>query len=283
MRCLTRVGIIQLRSEVGASQDNLGRALAGLEEAAQRRCELVCLPEAFATTIDLKGIRRLAEPIPGPLTETLGRAAKRHGFHIVAGMIEADGDDCYSAAVLIDGDGNLLGSYRRIHLYRLEKGFLHQGEALSQVYETGVGRIGMIIGYDLNFPETCRNLFQHQVEILVCPAQIPLPFAAATLRLTVARAVENCCYVVFASSVGENIMARFHYMGGSRIVRNPVALDRFSFDYVQVEELIARDAGGEEMVIANLDLKRLRREQKENPHAKDVRFLPPRLEDQRRC
>jgi predicted amidohydrolase len=88
--------------------------------------------------------------------------------------------------------------------------------------------------------------------------------------LAVARAIENSCYFVLASSIGENIFARIKYMGNSMIARSPIALDPFSMEYVEEKEIIAKANGNETMIHGKVDLKRLRREQEENPHYKDM-------------
>lgn len=267
-----KVGVIQLEPQVNAYAANVERALAMIDECAQLGCRLVCLPEAFATTIDLKGIKEVAEEIPGKLSSVLCEKAKEKKVYLIAGILEKQSDGFYSSSILVNDEGKVLGTYRRVHIYQLEKSFINEGGDAPQVFDTPLGKISMIIGYDVNFPEVCRGLFQKNVEILVCPAQIPYQFDMATRLLVTARATENCCYAVLASSVGENILARIRYMGKSMIARSPVAIDRFSTDYVREKEVIVSADSQEEIITGDLDLKRIRREQTQNPQYKDARF-----------
>lgn len=263
-----KVGVIQLEVQVNNYGGNIERALRMLELCADKECQLVCLPEAFATSIDLRGIEQISEEIPGKTSELLCQKAKEKKIYIVAGIIEKD-SSIYSSAILINTEGEIVGVYRRVHIYQLEKRFIATGNSFK-VFETPIGRIGIIIGYDINFPEACRFLFRQRAEIIVCPAHIPNIFTSTTTRLAIARAIENSCYFVLASSVGENIFARIKYMGKSMIVRSPIALDPWGIEYVEENEIIAKDDLNETIIYGKLDLGRLRREQKENPHYRDM-------------
>jgi len=263
-----RIGVVQLEVKVGNVLDNLQRAADGVACCAKSGCQLICLPEAFATGLNLPKARQIAEPLPGPPTTWLSALAALHQVHLVAGVLERAADKVYSAAVILAPDGALIGAYRRQHAYSLERHFLDNGHHCP-VFDTDVGRIGLLLGYDINFPEAARLLFEQRVEILVCPTQLLQPFRRAVRAMTIARATENCCCVVLASSCGANTLANLTYMANSMIARSPVALAPYSFDYTNVSEIIAEAGTTETILIGDLDLAQLRHEQEENPHYAD--------------
>jgi predicted amidohydrolase len=264
-----KAGLIQFNARINEYDKNVARAVSMLDACAAEGCRLACLPEAFSTSLDLGGAKKTAESIPGKTTDILCGKARGSKMHIVAGIMEKDGGAIYSSAVLITDTGEIAGVYRRNHIYQLEKRVITGGNG-SKVFSTGVARIGIIIGYDINFPESSRSLFRQRAELIICPSQIPEPFSCASDYLSVARAAENSCYFLFVNSVGENALARLKYSGNSLIARSPVALDHDSTDYVKESGIIARGNSEESIVYGELDLSRLRREQAENPHYKDM-------------
>lgn len=263
-----KIGVIQLDVQVNNYDGNIERAMRMLDICADKGCQLVCLPEAFSTSIDLRGIEQISEEIPGKTSQILCRKAEERKIYIIAGIIEKE-ENIYSSSLLINSKGEIVDVYRRVHIYQLERRFLSPGNFLK-VNETPIGRIGMIIGYDINFPESCRYLFRKRAEIIVCPAHIPHPFASTTVHLAIARAIENGCYFILVSSVGENIFARIKYMGNSLIARSPVALDPYGPEYIKEDELIAKADSNETIIYGKFSLRRLRREQRENPNYKDM-------------
>lgn len=259
-----RCGVVQFAPKINAVEENLRKAASAIHACVSNKCNLVVFPEAFATSLELPRLKKLSEPIPGPVTHFLSKQAADNALFIVAGVAETAGDKIYSSSVLIDNKGELLDIYRRVHIYDLEDRFIYPGNAF-RVAETGIGRIGMIIGYDINFPESCRMLFHHRVEIIICPSQIPDTFSKAIRCMAMARATENCCYFVFASSAGMNTLAGLTFMGNSMILRSPLGLSPYSLTYQNEAERLAEAGGGEAIIYADLDMTKLRREQRENP------------------
>lgn len=266
---VVRAGVVQGRVKARSRDDCLAWGVERIAEAGRQGCGLVCLPEAFATSLSLPELKKLAEPIPGPTSEALARAAREAGTHVVAGLVERDGERVYSSALLLDDAGALVDVYRRAHTFSLEARFLARGGP-PRVSATRVGRIGLIVGYDINFPEACRLLFRERVEIIACPSQLLAVFRRPVRYMVVARAAENCCYLLYASSAGANTLAGLTYMGHSLIVRNPVGLRPYGLDYQEEQEVLAEAGLEEGLICADLDLGRLRREQESNPHYADA-------------
>ena len=160
-----------------------------IAEAAQQRADLVVLPEVVtygsgSTYLDV------AEPIPGPSTEYFGALAKKHGLHIVPGLVERDGPLIYNVAVLIDPDGRIAGKYRKVCLPRSE---IEAGVTPGHdypVFDTRFGKVGMMVCYDGFFPEVARELSNRGAEVIAWPVMGCNPMLGA------ARACENHVYVV---------------------------------------------------------------------------------------
>ena len=191
---MVRVATINYRPRNSKSSvENLQKFSSFIDKAAAQKADIVCLPEESTLAgTDLNYVSA-SEPVPGPTTEFLGGVAKKYNLYIVAGLLEKDGDVVYNTSVLIDRKGELVGKYRKISLPREEiDGGITPGDSLP-VFETDFGRIGMMICWDVSFPETARTLAQKGAEIIF------LPIWGGDITLTKARAIENQVYIVSSS------------------------------------------------------------------------------------
>jgi len=162
-------------------------------DAARQKADLVVLPETITCTGNGLNYADAAEPIPGPSTQYFGELAKKNKLHLVAGLVERDAPLVYNTSVLIGPDGALIGKYRKVALPRTE---IEAGVAPGHeypVFDTALGKIGMMICYDGFFPEVARQLSLRGAEI------IAFPVAGCNPRLAAARACENHVYVVSSS------------------------------------------------------------------------------------
>jgi predicted amidohydrolase len=176
-----------------SSRENLEKFSELIAKAAAQKADIVCLPEEITLVgTDLDYISA-SEPVPGPTTQYLGNIARKYNLYIVAGILERKGDVVYNTSVLISRTGNLAGKYRKISLPREEiDGGVTPGDSLP-VFETDFGRIGMMICWDVSFPETARTLAQKGAEVIF------LPIWGGNLTLAKARAIENQVYLVSSS------------------------------------------------------------------------------------
>lgn len=159
-------------------------------EAARQRADLVVLPETLTQTGLDKSYADVAEPIPGPATDYFGSLARQHNLYIVAGLVERDRHLIYNVAVLLGPDGSLVGKYRKVTLPR---GEVEMGVAPGSdypVFETRIGKVGMMVCYDGFFPEVARELSSRGAEVIAWPVAGCNPLLAA------ARACENHVYLV---------------------------------------------------------------------------------------
>jgi len=185
--------------------------------AAEQKADIVCLPEAITLVGTTDNYVSASEPVPGPTTEFLGDIARKHHLYIVAGILERKDDIVYNTAVLIDRNGNLAGKYRKVSLPQEEiDGGITPGNSFP-VFETDFGKIGLMICWDVTFPESARALAQKGAEIIF------LPIAGGDVTLTRARAIENQVYLV--SSTYDMITAVFDHRGNvmkQATEKNPV-------------------------------------------------------------
>jgi predicted amidohydrolase len=168
-----------------------------IEEAARQKADLVVLGETLTYAGVGKAYADSAESIPGPSTGYFGELAKKHNLHIVAGLIERDRHQLFNVAVLIAPDGKLAGKYRKVCL---PDGEFDNGISPGTdypVFETRLGKIGMMICYDGFFPEVARELSNRGAEIIAWPVWGCNPEQAR------ARATENQVYIV--SSTYEDV------------------------------------------------------------------------------
>lgn len=217
-----KIALAQIGCAVGNKARNMRTMVTYIAEARKQKADLILFPELALTGYVTKDrTYELAETIPGPTTEKMERLAKENHLHIVFGMIEkipeAEGV-IHNSAVLVSPKG-LVGRYRKMYLPTHsvfeEKRYFRQGYE-TPVFDTPIGRIGMIICYDIFFPETTRLLRVKGAELIACISASPSVRRNYFEILTAARALENTVYVAYANLVG--IEDGLQFWGGSRVI-----------------------------------------------------------------
>jgi N-carbamoylputrescine amidase len=160
---------------------NIASSINGIETAASRGAQLVLLQELhgslyFCQTEDARNFT-LAEPVPGPTTETLGAVAARLGVVIVASVFERRAAGLYhNTAVVLDSDGRLAGCYRKMHIPDdpgfYEKYYFTPGDLGFSPITTSVGRLGVLVCWDQWYPEAARLMALAGAELLLYPTAI---------------------------------------------------------------------------------------------------------------
>jgi agmatine deiminase len=172
------VGLIQ--TSVSEDLDlNLKRTMEKVKEAASKGAQIVCLPELFRTRYfpqwDQKDARAIAETIPGPTTEAFSALAKELQIVIIVPVFEKDESDFYNSVAVIDADGSLLPTYRKVHIPHdplfYEKSYFTPGEKI-RVYETRYARFAALICYDQWFPEAARVAALQRAQLIFYPTAI---------------------------------------------------------------------------------------------------------------
>jgi predicted amidohydrolase len=220
------VAVVQMHPLLGKVEDNLiamGKFVDRI--CAEQKVNLIVFPELATTGYEL-GLRftDVAERVPGPAVNLLAQRAADYSTHIVFGLVtkEKVESTIYNAAAVIGPDGEILGEYRKIHLPGEERLAFRPGYRLP-VFEATFGNIGILLGWDLAFPETARCLALDGAELLcVCanwghsPAEEREEFVAEWRTYVQARALENSLYVVAGNRIGEEYS--YHFFGDSMVV-----------------------------------------------------------------
>jgi N-carbamoylputrescine amidase len=174
------IGLVQMRCEADAAA-NLDRAIAGIRQAATDGANIVCLPELFRSPYFCQredaSLFDLAEAIPGPTTERLGKVARELGVVIVASLFERRTAGVYhNTAVVLDTDGSIRGIYRKMHIpddpLYYEKYYFTPGDLGFRAFDTAHGRIGTLVCWDQWYPEAARLTALQGAAVLFYPTAI---------------------------------------------------------------------------------------------------------------
>ncbi len=230
MSDLLRIGLVQMNSRSDKSE-NLAVAERLIEEAARQGAELVALPEY----VNFLGPRELheanAEPIPGPTTERFATLARRYGIYLLGGSIlerSAIPGKYYNTSVLFAPDGEIIASYRKIHLFDVDlTGNVSSNESATILpgdrvvtAEVAGHVVGLTICYDLRFPELYRLLALEGAELILVPAAFTLYTGKDHWHVLLrARAIENQCYVAAPAQIGPHDPGQQCY--GHSLVADP--------------------------------------------------------------
>lgn len=216
------VAIAQLDIELGNKRANVEKAVRYIMEAARKGANVVCLPEYFSTGFGYKDaekirveITRLAEPIQGQTLQEIRQACRAAHVYAIGGIIEAAQNKLYNTAFVISPTGEMLGIYRKVHLFKLESQFFQQGDGW-QVFDTDFGKIGVMICYDAIFPEAARALALAGARVIFHPSSWMDPFLQQWRIATSARALENQVWMVSVNRVGRDELHT--YFGRSRVI-----------------------------------------------------------------
>ena len=212
-----RLAVAQLTPARLDKDANLERIESAMQTTADGGGQAILLPELFLTGYFLsEQLASLAEPADGPSVQRLSALARRHHLLTICGWPEAtDGRRPYNSAVIIDADGTVVGRYRKTHLFGNEPDYFAAGDRFD-TFDTSLGRIGVLICYDLEFPEAARILALDGAAILLTPTANMDPYSAYQAVYTRARAMENGLYVATANTVGT--LDAFHFFGESSVV-----------------------------------------------------------------
>jgi len=168
---------LQYEPVLGDKEANLAKIsqlLAGSAAAAAdqgQTLDLVVLPELSATgpTSDRAKIAQWAEPLSGGLVASFKELAKQYQTHLVFGFAEADKGKYYNTAVLLNPLGEIIGTYRKTHLDAADTHWASQGDQI-EVFNTAIGKVGLMIGYDAAFPEVAGVMAVNRADIIAIPS-----------------------------------------------------------------------------------------------------------------
>lgn len=233
-----KVALAQISCRGGEKAENLRKIESNLTNAKHRGAELVIFPELSLTGYSMRDqIHELAETIPGHSTNVVEEMTRKAGMYVVFGLpeISEKTHGIYNTAVLIGPEG-LVGKYRKMHIPdAAEERHFYPGYEAA-VFETNLGKLGLIICYDVFFPEVSRLTRLKGAQLIACVSASPKcdegsPIDSQTFleTLVAARAIENTAFLAYVNLAGKEDGMRF--WGGSRLVGpNGRVLARAKYD-----------------------------------------------------
>jgi N-carbamoylputrescine amidase len=252
-----RVAVAQLELHPGALDDNRSRIVDAIRSAAGHGANLIILPELASSGYKLDEWRvahAVAEPIPGPTTETWRAEARAAGCYVIGGICERDGNALYNSVAVVGPEG-VLGIYRKLHLFAEERLLFAPGNVGLPVVTLPFGRVGVIVCYDLRFPEALRILALQGADIAAIPTawapgfdRTPPPDGIIDqVRAAAVQANLNQVFVAAASRVGTD--DDLPYLGSSvvvdphgRLVYGPASREDEVIEVVELDLAEARRA-----------------------------------------
>ncbi|MCX3059210.1 carbon-nitrogen hydrolase family protein [Streptomyces beihaiensis] len=259
-----RTALLQSSGRPGSPAENLKVLDAAAGRAAAAGAGLLVTPEMFLTGYAIgDAVARLAEPADGEAADTVADIASRHGLAIAYGYPErggADGNDggtVFNSAQLISADGTRLANYRKTHLFGcFERDHFTPGQEAVVQADLGGLRVGLMICYDVEFPENVRAHALAGTDLLLVPTAQMHPFQFVAESMIPTRAFENQMYVAYVNRSGRE--GEFEFVGLSALA-GPDGVAR------------ARAGRTEELVFADADPVALAASREANPYLQDRR------------
>ncbi len=275
---MVKIGMVQMTC--GSDKNaNLAKAVEKVKEAASRGAQIICLQELFTSLYfcDVEDYEHfnLAEPIPGPSTETLAAVAAAHNVVIIASLFEKRAQGLYhNTTAVIDADGQYLGKYRKMHIpddpAYYEKFYFTPGDLGYKIFKTKFATFGVLICWDQWYPEAARITSLMGAEILFYPTAIGWATSQdeetnteqynAWQTIQRSHAVANGVHVVSVNRVGFEQEGRMKFWGGS-FIANPFG----SIIYKASHE-------AEEVIVQEIDLSKTDRYRTHWPFLRDRRI-----------
>jgi predicted amidohydrolase len=249
-----KAGIVQFDVRLGDVSRNLETVQRHVASLAQQGVQMVLLPEMWSTGFANDKLHGLSESTPQVL-EDISDMSRRLGMTIIGSLPEKTREGIYNTAYVVDRDGSIVDAYRKIHLFTPtgeDRHFLAGREGF--ISETPFGPMGLIICYDLRFPELSRSLVLQGARTLAVMAEWPSERLAHWDVLLKARAIENQVFVLAANRCGED--SGLVYAGHSRVI-SPYG------------EVMARAGRRAATLTATIDFSLLERTREEIPCLRD--------------
>lgn len=255
-----RIAIFQGPEQAKTPQQALDLLARNATEAAHRGARLLICPEMYLTGYNIgpDDARRLAEAADGPSAQTVMRIARETGIAILYGYPERGaGGHIYNTAQLIDRTGRIAAAYRKTHLFgEIDRSAFSAGGTLPEIAELDGIKIGILICYDVEFPENVRTLALKGADLVAVPTALMQPFDIVARTIVPARAYENQVFLAYADRCG--VEGELSYCGLSCVIA-PDGSD------------LARAGRSEALIIADLDSKQLSESRALNTHLADRR------------
>ncbi|MEQ6889708.1 nitrilase-related carbon-nitrogen hydrolase [Halomonas sp. CS7] len=255
-----RLMLAQTAPQWGDVPANLVTLEALCRQASAAGADLLALPELALSGYNIFArLEEFAEPVGGPIARRLGELAADYGLFLLVGLAQRQADGrMTNAALLIDDHGERLATYHKRQLWDREHAVFAAGDACC-VEDTRLGRLGLMICYDNEFPEMARALARGGAEVILSPTANMVPNAERQVLQIRARALDNQCFVACINRAGTE--AELHYCGNS-LVAGPDG------------EVLGQLGAGAGSLVVDLDRGRLGESRANQDYLKDLRPTP---------
>ena len=240
-----KVGYVQTSPVFGEITQNFEQVEKLLRST---KAELIVLPELFATGytfISKEEAESKAENTEGETAIFLMGLAEKTGAVVVGGFIEKDGNQIFNSSMIVS-DAEVLGTFRKLHLYYKEKLWFSPGNKPLEIYKVNDTKVGIMICFDWFFPETFRTLSLLGADIIAHPANLVLPYCQTAM---ITRCLVNRVFAVTSNRIGTEVRGEdnFTFTGGSQItayngeVLSSAPKDKPHIDFVEIDVTQSRD------------------------------------------
>lgn len=248
-----------MNCKIKEKDENLQKAVDFLRKL-KGKVDIICFPELFTTGYNLdllaNDFHKLAEPIPGKTTELMSQKAKEFGLSILGTIVEKAENVLYNSAFIITKNGELIGKYRKSHLYPPEHNYFGSGNEVP-VFEIGGIKVGIAICFDHAFPPIFTTLALKGAQLIFIPSAVPAGYEYLLNLRTRARAQDNQLFVAAVNLVGQE--GEVEYCGLSQLI-NPKG-----------EIITQASTKKEEVLTSKLDLSLIESERKQEPVLENFR------------
>ncbi|MGY1707426.1 carbon-nitrogen hydrolase family protein [Geodermatophilus sp. SYSU D00697] len=254
-----RIALFQGPAETPDPEAGLAALAAAARRAAAAGARVLVTPEMSVTGYALgpERVAALAEPVPGPLTARVAEIAAETGLAIVYGHPERTGAGVANSVQVVDRDGRRLAGYRKAHLYgELDRSCFVPGDVGVVQFRVDDVVLGLLICYDIEFPEAARAHALAGTELLLVPTGLMDPYDQISTVLVPARALESQLFVAYVNRIGRE--GDYTYLGASCLI----APDGTA---------LARAGRGEELLVADVDPAALHASRAVNTYLSDRR------------
>ncbi|WP_407270506.1 carbon-nitrogen hydrolase family protein [Radiobacillus sp. PE A8.2] len=198
-----KIALGQFQPVLGDKAKNLQSIKQQMEQAAEQKADLILFPELCLTGYFIQDATdNLAEPVNGESVKQVQKWSKELNLYAVFTWPELKDDGLvYNSASLISNTGDIVGIYRKVHLYDEEKLVFTPGERFK-AFDTELGKIGLIICFDLDFPESIRSLKIDQADIVLCSTNNMEPYQDYQEAYLKSRSMENEIPVAICNRIG---------------------------------------------------------------------------------
>lgn len=197
------VGMFQGPQESGTVAENLTAIASAARRAADAGCRIVITPEMSATGYNIgTAIAERAEPADGPIFQAAQQIARDTGVAVVYGYPEATTGKPYNSVQVVDRDGQSLANYRKTHLYGFDRDFFTPGPQWVTQFELDGSTCGLLICYDIEFPENARAHADAGTQWLIVPTGLMEPWSFVATHIVPARAYESQLFLSYVNRTG---------------------------------------------------------------------------------